>query len=112
MLLDGFADCAARIAKLRCISRHQAEKLLTEAVTLRDRLPEVFACLRDGLIAPWQAQVLIVSTDLIDGQSYAPLVDAEIAERLHSRRGTWSKRALWNLADRIIFRRDPSGVRD
>lgn len=111
-VVDGFADCAARIAKLRCISRHQAEKLLTEAVALRDRLPEVFACLRDGLIAPWQAQVLIVSTDLIDGQSFAPLVDAEIAERLHSRRGTWSKRALRNMADRIIFRRDPNGVRD
>ncbi|MDL9946938.1 DUF222 domain-containing protein [Gordonia sp. ABSL11-1] len=111
-VVDGFADCAARIAKLRCISRHRAENLLTEAVALRDRLPAVFACLRDGLIAPWQAQVLIVSTDLIDDQSYAPFVDAEIAERLRTRRGTWSKRALRNMADRIIFRRDPNGVRD
>ncbi|MFW0794493.1 DUF222 domain-containing protein [Gordonia sp. CPCC 205515] len=109
-VVDGFADAATRIAQTRAMTRHQAEVLLNEAVVLRDRLPDVFECLGDGVISQRQAQQIIVDTDLIDGQSYAPEVDAEIARRL--RKGTFSTKALRNMVDRIIFRHDPDAVRE
>ncbi|MGC4960976.1 DUF222 domain-containing protein [Gordonia sp. DT101] len=111
-IVDGFADCASRIAKLRNMTRHDAEVLLNEAVALRDRLPEVFECLRDGLIAPWQAKVIISRTDLLDDQSFAPVIDASVADLLRRRKGTWSKKRLRDMVDRIIFRHDPNSVRE
>nr|WP_237421905.1 HNH endonuclease signature motif containing protein [Gordonia sp. SID5947] len=111
-VVDGFADCASRISKLRNISRHGAEVLLNESIALRDRLPEVFDCLGDGLIAPWQAKLIVSRTDLLDDRSVTPLIDASIADLLRRRRGTWSKRRLRDMVDRIIFRHDPNSVRE
>lgn len=111
-IVDGFAECATRISTLLAISRFQAEKLLTEAVSLRDRLPEVFECLRDGIIAAWQAQVIIAGTDLVDDSSFVPYIDAAIAETLRRRPGNRSRKRLRDMVDRIIFRHDPCLVRD
>ncbi|MFW0792412.1 DUF222 domain-containing protein [Gordonia sp. CPCC 205515] len=109
-VVDGFADAATRIAQTRAMTRHQAEVLLNEAVVLRDRLPEVFECLGDGVISQRQAQQIIVDTGLIDGESYACYVDAEIAQRL--RAGTYSLKRLRDMVDRLIFRHDPDAVRE
>ncbi|MFW0794098.1 DUF222 domain-containing protein [Gordonia sp. CPCC 205515] len=109
-VVDGFADAATRIAQQRTITRHQAETLLNEAIVVRDRLPDVFDCLRDGVISQRQIQQIITDTDLIDGQSYAPYVDAEIAKRL--RAGTYSLKRLRDMVDRLIFRHDPDAVRE
>ncbi|MEE3851736.1 DUF222 domain-containing protein [Gordonia sp. LSe1-13] len=111
-VVDGFADAAARIAGLRGVSRDQAEKLLNEAVALRDRLPEVLDCLRDGVIAPWQAKLIVSRTDLLDGQSVTPEIDATIAQLLRSRKGTWPRKRLRDMVDRTIFRLDPDCVRE
>ncbi|GAB90697.1 DUF222 domain-containing protein [Gordonia rhizosphera] len=108
-VVDGFADAATRIAQLRTMTRHQAEVLLDEAITLRDRLPNVLECLGDGVITQRQARTIITGTDLIDGQDYAPLVDAQIAARL--RAGSYSAQRLRDMVDRIIFRQDPDAVR-
>ncbi|MFW0796703.1 DUF222 domain-containing protein [Gordonia sp. CPCC 205515] len=109
-VVDGFADAATRIAQQRTLTRHQAETLLNEAIVVRDRLPDVFECLGDGVICQRQIQQIIVDTDLIDGQSYAPYVDAEIAKRL--RAGTYSLKRLRDMVDRIVFRHDPDAVRE
>ncbi len=108
-IVDGFADAATRIAQLRTMTRHQGEVLLDEAITLRDRLPNVLECLGDGVITQRQARTIITGTDLIDGQDYAPLVDAQIAARL--RAGSYSAQRLRDMVDRIIFRQDPDAVR-
>ncbi|MFW0796011.1 DUF222 domain-containing protein [Gordonia sp. CPCC 205515] len=109
-VVDGFADAATRIAQQRTLTRHHAETLLTEAIVVRDRLPDVFECLGDGVISQRQIRQIIVDTDLIDGQSYAPYVDAEIAKRL--RAGTYSLKRLRDMVDRLIFRHDPDAVRE
>ncbi|MGV9709932.1 DUF222 domain-containing protein [Gordonia sp. NPDC003424] len=109
-VVDGFADAATRIAQVLTLTRYRAERLLTEAIALRDRLPDVFECLGDGVISPTQARQIILDTDLIDGHSYAPQIDAEIAQRL--RAGTYSTQRLRDMVDRIIFRHDPDAVRE
>ncbi|MED5803461.1 DUF222 domain-containing protein [Gordonia sp. Z-3] len=111
-VVDGFADAAARIAKLRGTSRGAAETLLNDAVALRDRLPEVSECLRDGIINPWHAQKAVSRTDLLAESSAAPAVDADIAETLRTKRGTWSKARFRDMIDRIVFRHDPDAVRE
>ncbi len=111
-VVDGFADCAARISKVQGITQRRAEVLLGEAVALRDRLPAVFDCLRDGVIAPWQAQLVIARTDLLDGCASALDVDAEIAALLRGRTGSWSRKRLRDMCDRIVYRHDPDAVRE
>uniref|UniRef100_UPI003D8C4357 DUF222 domain-containing protein n=1 Tax=Gordonia sp. B7-2 TaxID=3420932 RepID=UPI003D8C4357 len=108
---DGYADCAARIARARGIGQRAAEKLLSEAVSLRDRLPEVFDCLGEGIIAPWQAQLAVTRTELLDESAAAPLVDAEIAALLRTRKGTWSRARMRDMIDRVVYRHDPDAVR-
>ncbi|MCH5641211.1 DUF222 domain-containing protein [Gordonia sp. ABSL49_1] len=108
---DGYADCAARIARARGVGQRAAEKLLGEAVSLRDRLPEVFDCLRDGIIAPWQAQLTVTRTELVEESAAAPLVDAEIAHLLRTRKGVWSRARMRDMIDRVVYRHDPDAVR-
>ncbi len=110
-VVDGFVDCAARIAKLRGMTRHAAEVLLNDGVALRDRLPSVLECLRDGIIGPWHAKAAVARTDLLADSAAAPLVDAEIAAVLRGRKGTWSRSRFRDMVDRIVFRHDPDAVR-
>lgn len=112
-LADGVADCAARIARQAAIPRHRAETLIDEAIALRDRLPDVGKCLRDGVIAQWQAQLVVSRTDLIGvDDRVATAIDAAIATTLRSHRGSWSRPRLRDMIDRIVFRHDPDGVRE
>ncbi|MGV9709811.1 DUF222 domain-containing protein [Gordonia sp. NPDC003424] len=109
-VVDGFADAATRISQLRTLTRRHAEILLGEAIALRDRLPKVLECLGDGAISQRQVRTILTGTDLIDGKDYAPLVDAQIAERL--RAGSYSQQRLRDMIDRIVFRQDPDAVRE
>lgn len=111
-IIDAFVDAAARIAISQATSQTAAERLLNEAVALRDRLPRVAATLRDGLLRPWQVQVIISRTDLVDGRDCAGEVDAEIAALVRRRRGKWSRRQVRDMVDRIVFRHDPDAVRE
>jgi hypothetical protein len=78
---------------------------------MRDRLPRVGRKLRDGTISPRQFRLIVAHTELIDGQDWAPQVDAAIADILGTRGGTWSNKRLIDMVDRIIFRHDPDAVR-
>ncbi|MBR7195303.1 DUF222 domain-containing protein, partial [Gordonia sp. SCSIO 19800] len=64
-VMDGHADCAARIARQAGVSRRHAETLIDEAIALRDRLPEVADTLRDGVLSQWQIRLVISRTELI-----------------------------------------------
>mgnify|MGYP001756612967 CR=1 FL=1 len=110
--IDAYAQCAARIAIAHAISQAAAETLLREAVALRDRLPQVALCLRDGLLTRPKVSTIITGTDLCDGQDYAAEVDRDIAAAIRAREGVWSRRAIRDLTDRIVFRRDPAAVRE
>ncbi|WP_076482681.1 HNH endonuclease signature motif containing protein [Williamsia sterculiae] len=110
-MIDSTALCAARIATVLSISQVAAEGLLARAVALRDRLPQVLLCLRDGKVAPQHIRTIVSRTDLITDETIAAMVDAEIAECLR-RRGSWSPNRLRDMVDRTVYTHDPDAVRE
>ncbi|WP_461665688.1 DUF222 domain-containing protein [Gordonia sputi] len=116
LIVDGFADAAARISGIFAVSRPQAERMLDDAIVLRDDLPQVFGCLRDGIVSVEQARLVISRTDLVRGpgtpSEVVAAVDEQIATTLRTRRGSWKRPRLRDMVDRIVFRRDPDAVRE
>ena len=110
-MLDIETQAAARIAMSQGLTQRQADKWLGEAIAMRDRLPVVGRCLRDGIISPRQFRLAVSRTELIDGQDWATKIDVGIAAVLRSRSGSWSNKRLIDMIDRIIFRHDPDAVR-
>ncbi|MFW0871832.1 DUF222 domain-containing protein [Rhodococcoides corynebacterioides] len=109
--VDAFAQCAARIATALSVSQYVAERILDSAVALRDRLPRVFECLRDGVVSPSYIRTIVSRTELIHGRSYQGLVDADIAAALR-KPGSWSTGRVRDLCDQMVYRRDPDAVRE
>ncbi|MFW0874321.1 DUF222 domain-containing protein [Rhodococcoides corynebacterioides] len=109
--VDAFAQCAARIATALSVSQYVAERILDNAVALRDRLPRVFECLRDGVVSPAHIRTIVSRTELIHGRSYQGLVDADIAAALR-KPGSWSTGRVRDLCDQMVYRRDPDAVRE
>ena len=116
LIVDGFSDAAARISGIFAVSRPQAERMIDEAIVLRDDLPQVFGCLRDGIISIEQARLVISRTDLVRGPGFPPevvaAVDEQIATTLRTRRGSWKRPRLRDMVDRIVFRHDPDAIRE
>ncbi|MGN7133519.1 DUF222 domain-containing protein, partial [Rhodococcoides corynebacterioides] len=108
--LDAFTRCAASIATTMSITPFAARTLLTDAVALRDRLPKVAECLRDGVVTPHHIRTIVSRTELIEGQCYAALVDADIARALR-KPGSWSPARMEIMVDTMVHRRDPDAVR-
>ncbi|MBY6351056.1 HNH endonuclease signature motif containing protein [Rhodococcoides corynebacterioides] len=108
--LDAFTRCAATIATTMSITPFAARTLLTDAVALRDRLPKVAECLRDGIVTPHHIRTIVSRTELIEGQCYAALVDADIAAALR-KPGSWSPARIEVMVDTMVHRRDPDAVR-
>ncbi|MBY6435976.1 DUF222 domain-containing protein [Rhodococcus kroppenstedtii] len=108
--LDAHTRCAATIATTLSITQGAARTLLTDAVALRDRLPLVAECLRDGVVTPHHIRTIVSRTELIEGQCYAALVDADIARALR-RPGSWSPARMEAMVDTMVDRRDPDAVR-
>ncbi|MBY6348874.1 HNH endonuclease signature motif containing protein [Rhodococcoides corynebacterioides] len=108
--LDAFTRCAATIATTMSITPFAARTLLTDAVALRDRLPKVAECLRDGIVTPHHIRTIVSRTELIEGQCYAALVDADIARALR-KPGSWSPARMEIMVDTMVHRRDPDAVR-
>jgi hypothetical protein len=112
LVVDGLADCAARIAVALAVTQYAAEQLLAQAVALRDRLPQVSQRLREGRISPERVIAVIARTDLIDGADCAGEVDAQVAAELDLHDGAWSAERLRDMVDRIVHRHDPDAVRE
>ncbi|WP_068104618.1 DUF222 domain-containing protein [Rhodococcus sp. PBTS 1] len=109
--VDAYAQCAARIATALSVSQYVAERLLDNAVALRDRLPRVFECLRDGVVSPTFIRTIVSRTELIHGRPYQEQVDADIAAALR-KPGSWSTARVRDLCDQMVYRRDPDAVRE
>ncbi|MGW5267017.1 DUF222 domain-containing protein [Rhodococcus sp. NPDC003994] len=109
--VDAYAQCAARIATALSVSQYVAERLLDNAVALRDRLPRVFECLRDGVVSPDFIRTIVSRTELIHGRPYQEQVDADIAAALR-KPGSWSTARVRDLCDQMVYRRDPDAVRE
>ncbi|SIS15449.1 HNH endonuclease signature motif containing protein [Williamsia sterculiae] len=110
-VIDATALCATRIATVLSISQMAAEGLLAGAVALRDRLPQVALCLRDGQVSPQHVRTIVSRTELVTDPQIAAIVDREIADCLR-RRGSWSTTRLRDMVDRVVYTHDPDGVRE
>ncbi|MGJ0119525.1 DUF222 domain-containing protein [Williamsia sp. MIQD14] len=107
---DALMQCAARIAVTHAMSQGAAERLVDTAVALRDRLPQVATCLRDGRLAPRYVRTIVERTDLLIDREAQQIVDGEIAAALR-RRGSWSPSRIRDMVDRSVYRVDPDAVR-
>ncbi|WP_328855922.1 HNH endonuclease [Williamsia herbipolensis] len=107
---DATMQCAARIAVTHSISQGAAERIVDTAVALRDRLPKVAECLRDGKLAPRYVRLIVERTDLVTDRDAQQVVDGEIAAALR-RRGSWSASRIRDMVDRSVYRVDPDAVR-
>ncbi len=65
-MLDAHAQLGARIAMSGALTQTMGERLVDEAVALRDRLPQVALCLRDGLITKTHVTTVVSRTELIE----------------------------------------------
>ena len=110
-LKDAFTQCAARLGAAQGLSQVLAEHHLSCALALRDRIPQVALALKHGFVAAHHIPAIVSRTDLIEGTDHAADIDREIAENLR-RRGSWSKKAMRDMVDATIFRRDPDLVRE
>ncbi|ACY23492.1 hypothetical protein Gbro_4350 [Gordonia bronchialis DSM 43247] len=113
LLVDGFADAVAHLCGVYAISHFRAQELLNDAIALRDRLPDTFTCLRDGIITADQAHLIITRTDLLEVDNpHTPHIDTDIATTLRGTTGTWKRARLRDMTDRMIFRHDPTLIRE
>ncbi|PYE18751.1 uncharacterized protein DUF222 [Williamsia limnetica] len=110
-LQDAYVQAAARLALANRLSQTAAESHLTCALALRDRLPNVALALKDGLVAAHHISKIVSRTDLIEGTDHAADIDRDIAENLRNK-GSWSTRAMRDMIDAAIFRRDPDLIRE
>ncbi|MGU3292437.1 DUF222 domain-containing protein [Williamsia sp. M5A3_1d] len=107
---DALMQCAARIALTHSMSQGAAERLVDTAVALRDRLPKVAECLRDGRLSPRYVRTIVERTDLLLDREAQEAVDTEVAAALR-RRGSWSPSRIRDMVDRSVYRVDPDAVR-
>ncbi|MCX6468051.1 MAG: DUF222 domain-containing protein [Corynebacteriales bacterium] len=107
---DAIMQCAARIAITHSVYQGAAERIVDTAVALRDRLPKVAECLRDGKLAPRYVRVIVERTDLVLDRENQQVLDTEIAAALR-RRGSWSASRIRDMVDRSVYRIDPDAVR-
>ncbi|WP_207843505.1 DUF222 domain-containing protein [Williamsia soli] len=110
-LQDAYVQTAARVALANRLSQTAAESHLTCALALRDRLPSVALALKHGLVASHHIPKIVSRTDLIEGTDHAADIDRDIAESLRGK-GSWSTKAMRDMIDATIFRRDPDLVRE
>lgn len=110
-LQDAYTQCAARIALANRLSQTAAENHLGCALALRDRLPKIALALKYGLVAAHHIPKIVSRTDLIEGTDHAADIDREIAENLRNK-GSWSSKAMRDMIDATIFRRDPDLIRE
>ncbi|ORM33681.1 hypothetical protein BFL43_13600 [Williamsia sp. 1135] len=110
-LQDAYVQAAARLALANRLSQTAAESHLTCALALRDRLPKVALALKHGLVAWHHIPKIVSRTDLIEGTDHAADIDRDIAESLRGK-GSWSSKAMRDMIDATIFRRDPDLIRE
>ncbi|MBA4021295.1 MAG: HNH endonuclease [Gordonia sp.] len=110
-LQDAYVQAVARLALANRLSQTAAESHLTCALALRDRLPKVALALKHGLVAWHHIPKIVSRTDLIEGTDHAADIDRDIAESLRGK-GSWSSKAMRDMIDATIFRRDPDLIRD
>ncbi|OKH76313.1 endonuclease [Mycobacterium sp. SWH-M1] len=107
---DNWSSVCAQIGAAQTLTNGMVNALLTNAVTLRDRLPKVAAVFAEGLITYLLVRTICQRTALVQDAAALRAIDAELAEQLR----TWGAKSLSQTdadIDTLVLRHDPYAVR-
>lgn len=107
---DDWDACAAEVACALSVSHGRASGLMDDAITLRDKLPEVGARYLAGHLGTRAVSTICNRTGLVTDAAALAAIDADIAEAA-SRFGPLSQHKLERTIDAIVERRDPGAVK-
>ncbi|MHA0287841.1 DUF222 domain-containing protein [Mycobacterium sp. C3-094] len=107
---DNWSSVCAQIGAAQMLTGGMVNALLTNAVILRDRLPEVAAVFAEGLITYLLVRTVCDRTSLVQDPAALRTIDAELAEQLRH----WGAKSLSQTEadiDTLVLRHDPYAVR-
>ncbi|MEH3140110.1 MAG: DUF222 domain-containing protein [Mycobacterium kyogaense] len=107
---DNWSSVCAQIGAAQALTSGMVNALLTNAVVLRDRLPEVAAVFAEGLITYLLVRTICQRTALVQDPAALRAIDAELAAQLRD----WGAKSLSQTdadIDALVLRHDPYAVR-
>jgi Domain of unknown function (DUF222) len=107
---DNWSAACAQIGAAHAVTSAVVNGLLMDAVTLRERLPQVGAVFAEGLIAYRLVHLICERTRLVKGAEALRGLDAELAQELR----TWGARSVEQAGrdiDALVLRHDRYAVR-
>ncbi len=107
---DNWSSVCAQIGAAQTLTSGMVNALLTNAVILRDRLPEVSAVFAEGLITYLLVRTICQRTALVQDPAALRAIDTELAEQLRN----WGAKSLSQTdadIDALVLRHDPYAVR-
>ncbi|MFT4125566.1 MAG: DUF222 domain-containing protein [Gordonia sp. (in: high G+C Gram-positive bacteria)] len=108
---DQFVVTATRLSITFAVSAFTASRLLGEAIAAQVRTPKTALLLRDAVISPEVFRQIVLRTDCVLDPDLLAIIDTEIAAELR-RLGAISRGRAKAVADRMVARHDPDGVRE
>ncbi|WP_319449571.1 MULTISPECIES: DUF222 domain-containing protein [unclassified Mycobacterium] len=108
--LDNWAAVCAQIGAAHQVTSGVASGLLMDAVTLRERLPQVGALFAEGLISYRLVHAICTRTTLVRDPDALRALDAELATELRHR-GAMSVCEAERTIDTLVLKHDPHAVR-
>ena len=106
---DGWAECNAEVGAALTISTYWASIQMSNALRLRDDLPNVGALLADGRITADMATTICWRSQLVDDPTTLAELDAALSGAVITW-GALSQKELKTALDAIIERIDPAAV--
>lgn len=108
--LDNWAAVCAQLGAVQNLTSGVASGFLMDAVTLRERLPQVAAVFAEGLISYRLVHAICARTMLVQDPDALRAIDAELAAMIRTW-GAMSVSASEQAIDALVLRHDPYAVR-
>jgi hypothetical protein len=108
--LDNWAAVCAQIGAAHDVTSGVASGLLMDALTLRERLPQVAALFAEGLISYRLVHLICTRITLLLDPAALRALDAELAQLLRGR-GAMSVCEAETTIDTLVLTHDPHAVR-
>ena len=109
MLVTGFSRTTAEVGAAMHLAPRDASRMVSQAESLTNRLPNVAHVLRLGRVDWASVQAIIAHTDLITDDTILARVDTELAGRIHNWT-SWSRRRVINAVDALVKDLDPDAI--
>lgn len=109
MLLTGFARTVAEVGAAMHLSPSAASRVVSQAESLTNRLPQVAAVLRLGKIDWDSVAVIIAHAESVSDLGILARLDAVLAERITGW-SSWSRRRVTDAVDALVREMDPDAI--